>query len=186
MNSDIKFIILSKIFTNFATSTTFSTIVNYNPQIVCTYFGGMCEYCVKTRTDKGYVVKKILNHIIPTDLKDYTGIICICESFTILMFNNPFARETFTILIFDDEALHNKITLYPFHINGLGHSPIKISFVLIDYWLTCIDNCTIMYHSDAQLSTNVKLLIEKIKRSIRLFESASQNNDYWPPNNLFY
>lgn len=186
MNSDIKFIIMSNIFTNSDILVRISTVIDYKSQYLCVYFGGMCKYNFNLATG-GAIIKKLIDYYVTTNMRKKIKLMCVFGSFTILMFNNLYSREDFTILIFNHDT--NKVTMYPFCVNGgcignyYGYDGIKY----VSRFINNMHECTIIreLNFNSRVILDIKSLIEKIKHHVQLFVSKF-HAEYMPDDDLFY
>lgn len=107
VNSDIKYVITTNLFTNFEAPTNFYSLINYDRAIFCVEFGGVCHYLAKFTTHDN-LMKRLFNYFVTTKMRK--NIMCTSESFTAFILRNIYVHVDYTILTFDHNS--NKCSIY--------------------------------------------------------------------------
>ena len=204
VDDDIKYIIISIIFTNLEGPIKYYTSVNKKWVPFCVSFGKTCNYLLKFNAQEN-IMKTIMNHFIMTNMDNSVNIMCISKSFVaFILYNYPeYTCAKFTFLAFDrksselsmctfDKLIEQYCTTLridhgacPFNKNGFFQSrvPNKAPFELNNMY-----TCDVLYYSDNNTYTLAKKhknqLVDQIMRSlstrIKTYAYSHENN------NLFY
>lgn len=196
VNDDIKFVIMSNIFTNLRGPVKFYAPINNKWIPFCVEFGGTCNYLTKI-TAKESVIKKLMNRFITTRMDRHSNIMCTSESFTAFILFNDHIRADFTMLTFDHDS--DKISMCLFD-KSLNKCQRTYTIFGSPFDQRKLHYCTTIFCSDNNVYKLTKscteLLIDRVIESLSKKEemyalkqdsSTNQMHTWYLGNNdLFY
>ena len=164
--SDMKYMIISKLFTKFKLSIEYYIISNNKCAPFFRYFGGVCDYIVRFQ-QYGNIAKKLIDHFVTTKMDDTTNIMYVSNSCTLCMLHNKYCDAKFTFLHFDHGSNNCYFNLFDTQVIPESASICEKTF---DHWFKIIDKCAIIFYCDVGISPgkcfNISDLIEEAKYGI--------------------
>lgn len=183
VNFDIKYIILTKLFTRFKQPMRLFTVVDDKWIPFCVCIDGTCNYLIKFKTHERNM-KTLINDFITSKMNYDVNMMYISDSTVTFILYNDYCSIKFTILVFD--YINDHLSMYPLDISSSRQYPCSSIGEIIPFELNKIDDFYVNYNSIIHVNTNKH--ISNSLRKIREILSSSDAMRCWIPsdNKLFY